>query len=121
MPRSSAATIDAYIAEFPEKTRERLEQMRAAIASEAPDAVETMSYAIPTFDLCGQHLAHFAGYDKHIGFYPTSSGIEVFAEELAGYKHAKGSVQFPLSEPLPIDLIRSMVAFRVREVRGSPG
>lgn len=116
MPRSTATTIDEYIAEFPEEVRERLEQMRAIIAAEAPDAVETISYAIPTFDLGGRHLVHFAGYDRHIGFYPTANGIGVFEDELGPYKHAKGSVQFPLSEPLPVDLIRRMVAFQVSAV-----
>ncbi len=75
-----------------------------------------MAYAIPTFDLKGTHLVHFAGYDKHVGFYPTPSGIEQFREELEPYKAAKGSVQFPLAEPLPRDLIRRMVECRVAEV-----
>ena len=87
--------------------------MRALIRASAPDATETISYAIPTFDLDGRHLVHFAGYEKHIGFYPGARGIELFKDELRRYKSAKGSVQFPLGRPLPADLIRRMVSSRV--------
>ena len=114
--RSRARTIDEYITEFSPGTRRILEELRALIRDTAPDAVETISYAIPTFDLGDKHLVHFAGYERHIGFYPAPSGIAAFREELAAYKTAKGSVQFPLDEPLPADLIRRMVAFRVGEV-----
>ncbi len=114
--RSTARSIDEYIAEFPPETRRVLQQTRELIAAEAPDATETISYAIPTFDLNGTHLVHFAGYQRHLGFYPTGSGIATFKNELAPYKSAKGSVQFPLGRPLPVDLIRRMVAFRVEEV-----
>ena len=78
-----------------------LQQTRALIAAAAPDATETISYAIPTFDLNGTHLVHFAGYERHLGLYPTASGIAAFAQELKPYKSARGSVQFPLGEPLP--------------------
>jgi len=74
-----------------------------------------MSYAIPTFDLNGRHLVHFAGYAKHIGFYPIPSGMEAFYEELRPYERGRGSVQFPLGKPLPADLIRRIVEFRVKE------
>jgi uncharacterized protein YdhG (YjbR/CyaY superfamily) len=113
--RSTARTIDEYVAEFPPGTRAVLEEMRALIRAEAPEATETISYAIPTFDLGGRHLVHFAGYEKHIGFYPGARGIAAFKEELTGFKSAKGSVQFPLRQPLPADLIRRIVAFRVEE------
>jgi uncharacterized protein YdhG (YjbR/CyaY superfamily) len=113
--RSTARSIDEYIAEFPAETQKVLEEVRALIRASAPGATETMSYAIPTFDLNGKHLVHFAGYEKHIGFYPTASGIAAFKEEFAAYKSAKGSVQFPLGEPLPAELIRRIVAFRVEE------
>ena len=116
--RPTANAIDAYIAEFPEETRELLEEMRTLIRSVAPDATETISYAIPTFDLSGKHLVHFAGFKKHIGFYPVPSGIEAFKEELAPYKSGKGSAQFPLGKPLPADLIRRIVEFRVGEIAG---
>jgi len=116
--RSSARSIDEYIAEFPPQTRTALEEMRALIRTAAPGATETISYAIPTFDLNGRHLVHFAGHVRHVGFYPTSSGVTAFATELGPYKHAKGSVRFPLDRPLPSDLIRRIVAFRVSEETG---
>jgi uncharacterized protein YdhG (YjbR/CyaY superfamily) len=115
MPRSTAATIDEYIAEFPPETQAALEEMRALIRESAPGATETISYAIPTFDLNGRHLVHFAGYAKHVGFYPIPSAMTAFAEELAPYKSGKGSAQFPLGRPLPADLIRRIVEFRVAE------
>ncbi len=89
--------------------------MHELIRVHAPEATETISYAMPTFDLNGRHLVHFAGYPRHIGFYPIPSGMEAFKEELSGYKTGKGSVQFPLDQPLPRDLIRRIVEFRVAE------
>ncbi|NTW28671.1 MAG: hypothetical protein HGA39_04835 [Coriobacteriia bacterium] len=89
--------------------------MRALIRASAPDATEKISYAMPTFDLNGRHLVHFAGYEKHIGFYPIPTGIEAFKKDLAPYKMGKGSVQFPLGSPLPTELIRKIVEFRVKE------
>jgi uncharacterized protein YdhG (YjbR/CyaY superfamily) len=115
MPRSTASTIDEYITAFPPETRAVLEELRALISASAPGATETISYAIPTFDLNGRHLVHFAGYAKHVGFYPVPSAMTAFAEELAPYRSGKGSAQFPLGEPLPADLIRRIVAFRVAE------
>lgn len=117
--RSSAVTIDEYIAEFPPETRDVLEQLRSLIQELAPDATETISYAIPTFDLNGKHLVHFAGYAKHVGLYPAPSGMEQFKADLAQYKTGKGSVQFPLGRPLPTELIRRIVEFRVGEVRSA--
>ena len=116
--RSTAATIDAYIAGFPAATQEALQAIRALIREAAPEATETISYAIPTFDLKGRHLAHFAGYALHIGFYPVPTGIEAFKEELAAFRTGKGSVQFSLDQPLPADLIRRIIAFRVQEHGG---
>jgi uncharacterized protein YdhG (YjbR/CyaY superfamily) len=116
--RSSAKSIDEYIAESPAETRTMLEELRALIRASAPGVIETISYAIPTFDLHGRHLVHFAGFAKHIGFYPTDSGIEAFKKELEPYKSGKGSVQFPLNQPLPTDLIRRIVKFRVEESTG---
>src|SRR5438105_5437409 len=101
--RSTARSIDEYVAGFPPETQTVLEEMRALIRASAPDATETISYAIPTFDLNGRHLVHFAGYKRHIGFYPTSSGVAAFKDEVKPYKCATGSVQFPLGEPLPRD------------------
>jgi uncharacterized protein YdhG (YjbR/CyaY superfamily) len=114
--RSTAASIDAYIAEFPPETKAVLEEVRALIREAAPEATETISYAIPTFDLNGKHLVHFAGYAKHVGFYPVPSAMTAFAEELAPYKSGKGSAQFPLGGPLPVDLIRRIVEYRVAEI-----
>jgi uncharacterized protein YdhG (YjbR/CyaY superfamily) len=115
MQRPTATTIDEYIAAFPPGTRRVLEELRALIRSEAPDATETISYAIPTFDMNGMHLVHFAGYEKHVGFYPTGRGIEAFKEELRPYKSGKGSVQFPLGRPVPWDLVRRIVRSRVAD------
>ncbi len=99
--------------------------MRELIRASAPDATETISYSMPTFDLNGRHLVHFAGYARHIGFYPIPTGIEAFKDDFKPYKQGRGSVQFPLSHPLPADLIRRVVEFRVEENRarektGSP-
>lgn len=113
--RSSAGSIDEYIAEFPPETRERLKELRELIKRLVPEAKETISYAIPTFDLNGKHLVHFAGFARHVGFYPAPSGLEVFKEELKPYKTGKGSVQFPLDQPLPADLVRRIVELRVAE------
>ncbi len=115
--RSTAGSIDEYIARFPPETQRVLEEMRALIRAAAPDATETISYAIPTFDLNGKHLVHFAGFARHIGFYPVPSAVEAFKEELKPYKTGKGSAQFPLGRPLPADLIRRIVEFRVAEAR----
>jgi uncharacterized protein YdhG (YjbR/CyaY superfamily) len=92
-----------------------LEEMRSLIRSAAPGATETISYAIPTYDLNGRHLVHFAGYARHIGFYPTASGITAFRDDLVQYKSGKGSVQFPLGRPLPVDVITRIVRFRVEQ------
>jgi uncharacterized protein YdhG (YjbR/CyaY superfamily) len=114
-PRSGAADIDAYIAGFPSPVRARLEDMRATIRRAAPGATERMAYGIPTFHLNG-NLVHFAAFERHLGFYPTPSGIAAFREPLARYKSAKGSVQFPHDEPLPLDLVAEIVKFRVAEM-----
>lgn len=116
--RPTAAEIDAYIAEFPPEVQERLRELRETIREVAPDAVETISYAIPTYDLNGKHLVHFAGFSQHVGVYPTPSGMEAFDEELSAYKRGKGSVQLPHSKPLPLDLVRRIVEHRVREITG---
>lgn len=107
-------SIDEYISSFPEHIQEKLTELREAIREEAPEAQEKISYQMPTFYLNG-NLVHFAAYSKHIGFYPTPSGIEAFKSELSKYKSAKGSVQFPMEEPLPIELIKKIVKFRVEE------
>jgi uncharacterized protein YdhG (YjbR/CyaY superfamily) len=114
--RSTAKSIDEYIAEFPREVQTVLEEVRAVIRGAAPEAEETISYAIPTFDLNGRHLVHFAGYKKHIGFYPVPGGVdEAFKEEMEPYKRGRGTLQFPLGRPMPLDLVRRIVEFRVQE------
>jgi uncharacterized protein YdhG (YjbR/CyaY superfamily) len=112
--RVTAKTIDEYIAAFPKDVQEILEKVRATIHKAAPNAEETINYGIPTFTLNG-NLVHFAAFKKHIGFYPTPSGIEKFKVELSGYEGAKGSVQFPLDKPIPYDLISRIVTYRVKD------
>lgn len=107
-------TIDAYIAGFPESTQELLQQVRQTVRSAAPDAEEVISYGMPTVKLNG-NLVHFAAFKNHIGFYPAPQGLDAFKEELAGYKGGKGSVQFPLDQPLPLALIAKITAYRVEQ------
>ena len=107
-------SIDEYIATFPPDMRARLEAMRAAIRAAAPDAVERISYQMPTFAQDG-NLVHFAALKDGIGFYPTSSGIVAFQDELARYNGSKGAVRFPNGEPLPLELITRIVRHRVAE------
>ena len=116
MRTATPKTIDEYIAGFQPDVQKLLQQIRDIIRKAAPDAEEALKYRMPTFVL-NENLVHFAGFEKHIGFYPTPSGIEAFKRELAGYKSAKGSVQFPLDEPVPFDLIKKMVEFRVKDTR----
>ena len=110
-------SIDEYIATFPPDIQALLESVRATIKAAAPDATERISYQMPTFWLNG-NLVHFAALKNHIGFYPTPSGIEAFQAETSMYKSTKGALQFPLDQPLPLDLIRRIVEFRVAENRG---
>ncbi len=112
--RTAPKNIDEYIAGFPPDVQEILEQIRMTIRNAAPDAEETISYQLPTFRLKG-NLVHFGAFKKHIGFYPASSGIAQFEKELSAYEGAKGSVRFPLDQPIPFDLISEIVKFRVRE------
>lgn len=107
-------TIDEYINTFPEDVQRILNELRQTIREAAPDAQETINYQIPTFTQNG-NLVHFAAFEKHIGFYPTPSGMEAFKKELSSYKGAKGSVQFPIDQPLPLPLIRKIVKYRVKE------
>ena len=109
-------TIDDYIAQFPEDVQKMLQELRAVIRTAAPDAEEKISYQMPTFYLNG-NLVHFAAYKNHIGFYPAPSGIERFKEELSPYAGAKGSVQFPLNQPVPFDLVARITTFRAEENR----
>ncbi len=112
--KSGPATVDEYIAQFPEEVQSALRKVRTTIKEAAPQAEERISYGMPGYFLNGR-LVWFGAHKKHIGFYPTTSGIEAFSEELAEYKGAKGSVQFPLDKPVPYALIAKIVRFRVAE------
>ena len=111
---NSYNTIDEYIATFPDEIQKKLKEVRAVIKAAAPEASEKISYQMPTFFLFG-NLVHFAAFKNHIGFYPAPRGIEEFQKELSVYKGAKGSVQFPLDQPMPLDLISRIVKFRVKD------
>lgn len=116
----SPTTVDEYIAQFPEDVQKIMFKIRAVIKESAPDVVEKISYQMPGFFLNGQ-LVWFAGHRNHIGFYPTGSGIEAFKEELSPYKISKGTVQFPMGEPIPYELISKIVKFRVAENQKGKG
>jgi uncharacterized protein YdhG (YjbR/CyaY superfamily) len=107
-------TIDEYIATFPAEIQTKLQELRRTIHAAAPEAVEKISYAMPAFAQKGV-LVYFAAYKNHIGFYPTSSGTRVFEKELTGYETSKGTIKFPLDQPLPLDLVTRIVKFRLAE------
>lgn len=112
--KNTYTSIDEYIAQFPSDLQEILSKIRQVIQEAAPQATEKISYQMPTFVLYG-NLVHFAVHKSHIGFYPAPTGIEAFQEELTQYKGAKGSVQFPLNQPMPYELISRIVKFRAAE------
>jgi uncharacterized protein YdhG (YjbR/CyaY superfamily) len=105
---------DEYIANCPDFTQDKLKELRAAIKKAAPESEEKISYQMPAFAFHGI-LVYYAAYKNHIGFYPTASGIEIFKTELSGFKFSKGAIQFPIDEPLPLELISKIVKFRVKE------
>lgn len=107
--------VDKYIADFPETVQEIMISIREIIREEAPDAIEGFAYGMPSYKTNGKPLVYFAGYKSHVGFYATPTGHEQFAKELSVYKQGKGSVQFPLNQPIPYDLIRRIIVFRVQE------
>ena len=109
-------TVDEYLAAFPTEVQDVLEKIRSTIRESAPKADEAISYGIPAFILNGRGLVYFAAWKNHIGFYPTPSGIEAFKKELAPFKLEKGSVQFPLNKPIPYDLVKKIVRYRVTEI-----
>ncbi len=114
--RQKFESVDEYIGSFPESIQKKLEEMRAIIKTLVPEAQEKISYQMPAFYRDGV-IVWYAGYAKHIGFYPGADGIAAFKAELAGYKSAKGSVQFPLDKPLPVELISKMVRFRAESIK----
>ena len=107
--------IDVYISGFPTETQKILEQIRTTIKKTVPEADETISYGIPTFNLNGTYLIYFAGYKNHVSIYPAPRGHEVFKSLLAHYKGGKGTVQFPLDKPIPFTLIVKILKFRLKE------
>lgn len=107
--------MDAYIADFPEQIQEILQEIRATIEQATPEAEETISYKMPTFNLNGHYLVYFAGYKKYISLYPVPVGDPEFDEEISAYQVGKGTVQFPLDRPIPYQLITKIVKIRMRE------
>lgn len=110
--------VNDYINSFPEDTQRILIQIRKIILQEAPDAIESIAYKMPAYKINGKPLIYFAGFKNHIGLYATPSTHSEFKDELSGYKHGKGSAQFPINQPVPFDLIRKMVKFKVKENGG---
>lgn len=117
MDHTEYSTIDEYMAGFPKNVQDILKEMRQVIKESAPGATEAI-YRMPTFKLKG-NLVHFAGFQNHIGFYPTPSGIAAFKKELSGYKTSKGAIRFPIDKPIPYDLVKKIVKFRADEVLGN--
>jgi uncharacterized protein YdhG (YjbR/CyaY superfamily) len=120
-PAKAPKTMDEYIASFPEEIRQILQKVKAVIREEAPEAGETISYGIPTFTLNGRYLIYFAGYKRHISVYPAPTGIPEFEADTAAYRSGKGTLRFPLDQPVPLELIRRIVRFRVKESEARAG
>lgn len=114
IPMKHAPDTDTYISTFPKQTQKLLQQVRQAIKEAAPEAIELISYGMPAYKQNGP-VVYFAGYEHHIGFYPTGSGIAAFTKEIEKYKSSKGAVQFPIDKPIPVALIKKMVKFKVAE------
>ncbi len=115
LSKARPKSVDDYIEMYPKDIQDLLQKLRRVIRESAPQAEETISYQIPTFKLNGRNLVHFSAFKDHIAFFPTSSGREAFKKELAHYKGGRGTIQFPLGEPIPYDLVRKIVKFRVKE------
>lgn len=114
-PNLNIMTVESYIRSFPENVQVLLKQIRMTIVENAPGAAEEFAYGMPAYRYNGKPLVYFAGFKNHIGFYATPTGHAEFAIELSQYKHGKGSVQFPIDKPLPLELIGEIVKFRVKE------
>lgn len=114
MDKQDYRNIDDYINKAPHEVQQKLRDLRAVLKSELPDAEERIAYQMPTFSQNG-NLVHFAAFKNHIGFFPAPSGIENFKDELVKYKTSKGTVQFPLDDEIPMDLVREIVRFRLKE------
>jgi uncharacterized protein YdhG (YjbR/CyaY superfamily) len=117
IPKKEFKTTDEYIATLPKNVQSILEELRQAIKESAPEAEEVISYQMPAFKLNGI-LVWFAAFKNHIGFFPKTSAIEAFREELSGYELSKGTIRFPLDKPIPLDLVKKIVKYRVKENLG---
>ena len=116
MDKTNFRSVDEYIKTFPKEVQSILEKMRQTVKKAAPGVVEAISYQMPTFKLNGKALVYFAAFKSHIGFYPIPSGVEAFRKELSPYKKGKGSVQFPMDQPMPYDLVKRIVRFRAKQL-----
>ncbi len=116
--KNTFKNIDDYILLFPINVQEKLLELRKAIHSQLPDLEEYIGYQMPAFKYKGKPLVYFAGYKKHIGFYPGAEGIKNFEKdfEKMNYKFSKGAVQFPIDENIPLDLINKIIGFKIREI-----
>lgn len=113
---NQSLSIDNYISTFPLEVQVVMQKIRQTIQKSVPEGTETISYGIPTFDLKDTHLVHFAAFKKHIGFFPTPSGIAAFSDQLSAYKISKGTIQFPLNKAIPYELIKEITLFRKKEI-----
>lgn len=114
-------TVDEYIGNFPQETQKILQRIREIIQKSAPESIENIGYGMPAYKLNGKPLVYFAAFKNHIGFYATPNGHAAFAEELSKYKQGKGSVQFPIDQPMPFELIEKIVKFRVGQNLSNAG
>ena len=112
--KDTTGNVDKYLQKFEGEARARLDQIREVILTEAPDALESISYGLVGYKLDGKPLVYFGGFEHHTGFYATPNGHEAFKDDFAKYKQGKGSVQFPLDQPLPLGLIKRVVRFRLK-------
>ena len=112
--KASPKTVTSYINSAPKESRQKLRELRACVHAAAPGAVESLKWKMPAFSY-HRILVMFAGYKHHVGLYPTASAVKAFAKDIAKYNTARGSIQFPLDEPLPVALIKKIIKFRVRE------
>ena len=118
VPAKKFATIDEYVESFPENVQRILKKLRAAVREATPEAFESISYDMPTFKLDGKRLVYFSAWKNHIGFYSIPEGNVAFRKELSPFEGPNGSLRFPLDKPIPYDLVKKIVLFRVKEVRG---